>query len=81
MLSVPITADERIEQHFTPDERSVYKRGPYAHHKDNLSKMEPIFRVLQIPPRVTGFMNASARKASISRSTLSMWNVNLLANP
>jgi hypothetical protein len=59
----------------------VYKRGPYEHHEDNLLKLEPIFKILQISPRITGFMDALARGTSISRSTLSTWKVNLLANP
>jgi hypothetical protein len=59
----------------------VYKRGPYEHHKDNLLKLEPIFKILQISPRSTGFMEALARRTSLSRSTLSTWKANLLANP
>jgi hypothetical protein len=80
MLSVPITADEWIEQRLTLDDLLVYQRAPYAHHKDILSRLEPIFRILQSPPRVTGFMDALARKTSISRSMLSKHKANLVAN-
>jgi hypothetical protein len=43
--------------------------------------LEPIFRILQISRRVTGFMDALARKTLISGFTLSTWKANLLANP
>jgi hypothetical protein len=73
---VPLTPDQWIEQRLTPEQLSVYE-----HHKDNFLKLEPIFKILQISPRITGFMKALARRTSIRRSTFSMWKANLLTNP
>jgi hypothetical protein len=81
MLPEVLTADSWIDQHLSPQQLSVYKRGPDKHHKDNLARLEPIFRMLQACPRVTGLMKALAKRTGISRSTLSTWKANLLSDP
>jgi hypothetical protein len=81
MLSIPIRLDEWIEQGLPPAPIPGYIRGPYQHQKDNLGSLEPIFKMLLDPPKVTGFTQRLFEKTNIRRSTLSTWRINLLRDP
>jgi hypothetical protein len=55
--------------------------APCQRHKDNLSKLEPIFTALLLTPWTAGLMEAVARRTLVRRPTLSTWKTNLCANP